>query len=184
MVSTVNFVLAVGAVLLQVFLFVVIFAWFIAKEKPESSFGKFLRYVTVEKGILLSFLVALSGLILSLFYSEFAGYTPCVLCWYQRIALYPQVLILGLALWRKETAVRIYSISLSVLGAIVALYNTYLQFGGNPLIPCDAAASCSQRFVFEFGYITIPTMSLTAFLFIAVILWMGKKIDSRLMNHD
>jgi disulfide bond formation protein DsbB len=179
LVPTVSYVLAIGTILMQVFLVFLVVAWFLSKKQPEGGPARFVRYVTLEKGMLLAFLTSVSGLLLSLFYSNVAGFPPCDLCWYQRIALYPQMVILAIALWKKETAARMYCIALSIFGAIVAIYNSYLQFGGNPLIPCDPNNPCSQRFVFEFGYITIPTMSLTAFLFIIIVLWMGKKLEEK-----
>lgn len=74
--------------------------------------------------------------------------------------------MLGLAWRRRDYNIAPYSLLLSTAGAILAAYHTYLQFGGNPFISCGAATeavACAQRFVFEFGFITIPVMTLTAF---------------------
>lgn len=110
--------------------------------------------------------VALLGTIASLYYSEVLGFPPCNLCWYQRIFMYPQVFMLGFAWYRHDRSVVPYSLLLSGIGIALAGYHSYLQFGGSPLIPCGAgsqAAACAQRFVFEFGFITIPLMTATAF---------------------
>ena len=119
------------------------------------------------------FVIALGGVAASIFYSNMANFLPCTLCWWQRIFLYPQVLILGIAFMRRDARAWIYSMALSICGAAIALYHTYLQFGGSPLVPCgaDAAASqCAQRYFLEFGYVTIPTMALTAFIVIIVLM--------------
>ena len=108
-------------------------------------------------------LVATSG---SLFYSEVAGYEPCKLCWFQRIFMYPQALLLGMALWKRDKGIADYSIALSLAGALIAGYHYLLQLGVAPLLPCAAvgySVSCAQRFVMQFGYITIPLMAFTAF---------------------
>ncbi len=117
-----------------------------------------------------AFAIVLGAFIGSLFYSEIASFPPCSLCWYQRIFIYPQIILLGGALvWRDRSIAR-YVLPLSVIGAVIAIYNSYLQSGGSPLISCGTSASggpsavdCAQRLVFEFDYITLPLMSLTAF---------------------
>jgi disulfide bond formation protein DsbB len=117
----------------------------------------------------------------SLFYSDIAGFPPCPICWYQRILLYPQVLIAAIALWtRDRRAATRYLLGLSYIGGAIALYHTYLQYGGSPLVPCSAAAeavSCAQRFVFEFGFVTIPMMSLAVYAAIILVLFADKKQD-------
>ncbi len=96
--------------------------------------------------------------------------------------MYPQVVILGMALWRKDASVRIYSLVLSVAGAAIALYHYVGQLGFNPLgLDCLAvgySTSCSKSFVLEFGYITIPVMALSAFVLMALSLWMTMKKES------
>ncbi len=132
-----------------------------------------------QKALGLAFLVALAAMSGSLFYSEIAGFDPCKLCWYQRILMYPQVLLLGLALWKREgKQIAPYSIFLSSVGALIAGYHYLLQLDLVPSLPCSAvgySVSCSQRFVLQFGYITIPMMSLTVFLLIIFLMWAVRK---------
>lgn len=120
------------------------------------------------------FFASLFSAILTLVYSDFFGFVPCSLCWYQRICLYPIALISGIALIRKHTEVIDYLIALSIPGALIALYHHYLQMGGVSLLPCSAdgisgASGCANRFFFEFGYITFPLMSFTIFLLIIML---------------
>src|SRR3989344_1769555 len=129
--------------------------------------------------LLFSFIVALIATSGSLFYSEIAGYTPCVLCWYQRIFMYPLVLVLGAALIGKKRGVVRYDAPLAAAGGLIALYHYSLQ--RFPLLlsaPCEAGASCARVYTFTFGYVTIPMMALTAFLLILAGMHLWKKTSS------
>jgi len=102
----------------------------------------------------------------SLYYSSIVGFTPCLLCWWQRIFMFPLMLISLLAIWKKDKHVTDYLLVLSLAGLVFGLYHYYIEWGGEPLLPCAAdalAASCSRRYVFAFHYITIPLMAVTIF---------------------
>jgi disulfide bond formation protein DsbB len=96
----------------------------------------------------------------------------------QRVFLYPQVIILGIALWRRHQHVTEYIIALSIGGALFAGYQYYIQMGGADILPCPASniasAECSRRYIFEFGYITFPLMSLVSFLTLIVLMMFQK----------
>jgi disulfide bond formation protein DsbB len=130
--------------------------------------------------LLLAFLIALVSTLGSLFYSEIAQFTPCKLCWYQRILMYPQVILLGMGYARKDKTIGLYSIVLSSLGAIIALYHYLLQIGTiGEILPCTTvgySVSCAEKFVMSYGYITIPMMSLSAFLLILLLMIVQKRI--------
>lgn len=107
----------------------------------------------------------------SLYYSEIAGYPPCTLCWYQRIAIYPQVVVLGVAAWRRDTMVWRTSVPLAVIGAAISVWHIVIE--RNPALagPCDPSNPCTIKWVEEFGFLTVPTMALVAGLsFIALTL--------------
>jgi disulfide bond formation protein DsbB len=93
--------------------------------------------------------------------------------------MYPQAVLLGLALWKKDKGIALYSLALSIVGSAIAGYHYLLQRGVVPELPCAAVGiseSCSQRFVMTFGYITIPLMAFTAFLLlIASMISLRKK---------
>ena len=131
--------------------------------------------------MLLAFIVAIISTVGSLFYSQIAGYAPCELCWYQRIFMYPQVVLLGIALWRKDRNIIDYSIALSLVGFFIALYQNYINYGGVSAY-CQIlgmGVSCTKRYTYEFGYITIPMMALTAFVLVIVFLWMQRMSDRK-----
>ena len=130
-----------------------------------------------KHGMLLAFFVAVASLVLSLFYSDYVGYEPRKLCWYQRIFIYPQIIILGMALYRKDYKIIDYALALLFAGTVISLYHNYLSFGGSPFFNCDAfqlSVSCTKLYVFELGYITIPIMSLTSFLLMIFFLKIQK----------
>lgn len=118
-----------------------------------------------------AFIIALIAMFGSLFYSEIAGYEPCTLCWYQRILMYPQVILLGSALLFKWKDILKACGVLSGLGACVAGYHYLLQLGvvKGTCGVVGYSVSCSQRFVMNFGYITIPLMAFSAFLLILLL---------------
>lgn len=108
----------------------------------------------------------------SLFYSEVMGYIPCELCWYQRILMYPLVIIYGLALWKKDVKMTLSGLILSGIGMFVSTYHYLLQkvpafheMGGS----CSGAVPCDAIYVNYFGFITIPFMAGVAFIVIFVI---------------
>lgn len=153
---------------------------FALTNPKEGTDGYKLAQFIGKNSILFAFIVALGSMLGSLFFSEIAHYTPCEFCWYQRIFMYSQVFIFGLALIRRDRWIRAYGFLLSGIGAFIALNHVILQHVGWSPIPCAAvgqSVSCSKVFVVEFGYITIPLMALTGFVYIIVFLWFGTKYD-------
>lgn len=132
--------------------------------------------------LILSFLASLSAAVGSLIYSNIIGYAPCELCWLQRIFMYSQVVILAVALAKKDKRAADYLIALSAIGAVVAAYHYLLQMGIVPSIICSAigtSSQCARIYIFEFGYITMPMMSLTIFLLIAIMAIIGKRYTEK-----
>ncbi len=141
-----------------------------AREKILSTIAPYAR--------ILAFLVALTATSGSLFYSEVAHFTPCLLCWWQRIFMYPQVLLIGLGIVKKDKNIADYAMAMSLVGGSISLYHYYIQLGGNKLIPCSTVGysiDCTQRFSLEFGYITIPMMALSAFVAILLLMHVSKR---------
>ncbi|MFZ2484772.1 MAG: disulfide bond formation protein B [Minisyncoccia bacterium] len=138
----------------------------------KNSWGRGIAGFVGRYSIPLGFLVALSAICGSLFYSELVGFEPCVLCWWQRLFIYPQALLFATALWKKKTDVFTYAVPLVTLSAIIAMYHEYVYMGGTSLLPCTAlGGACSKIYVMAFGYITIPMMSLTISLAILLLAW-------------
>jgi disulfide bond formation protein DsbB len=126
-------------------------------------------------GLWLAFAVALVCTLGSLYFSEVAHFTPCRLCWFQRIAMYPLVPLLGLAAWRRDAGIRPYALVLVTLGAAVSSWHVLLErFPTLEGAACDPAAPCTAIWVDTFGYLTIPTMALSGFLLIALLLLVAR----------
>lgn len=127
---------------------------------------------------ILAFLIALVSMSGSLFYSEVAKYTPCLLCWWQRIFMYPQTLLIAMGIIKNDRHVADYAIGLSTAGGIIALYHYYIQLGGKSFFSCAQvgfSSECSKRFTLEFGYVSIPMMALTAFVAIIILMTVSKR---------
>lgn len=125
-----------------------------------------------RKWIFLSWLLATVAMLGSLFFSEIMEFPPCELCWYQRIFMYPLVVILLLGLYpHDESAIR-YALPLAVLGWGFAVYH-YLVYSGyipEALQPCGQGPSCADTNLELFGFITIPMLSIIAFSAIILLL--------------
>jgi disulfide bond formation protein DsbB len=114
----------------------------------------------------------------SLFFSEVMGWTPCVLCWYQRIFMYPLVFILTVGILLKDKKLALYVLPLSITGWLIAAYHNLLYYGVIQEV-CKQGVSCTTRFFAWFGFITIPLLSLIAFTVITSCLLIYRR-----ENHD
>jgi disulfide bond formation protein DsbB len=112
--------------------------------------------------------VATSG---SLYLSDVVGFPPCLLCWYQRIAMYPLVPVLGVAWLTRTPGAWKLALPLPLIGGAISLYHVVLQYRPNlELVACDASNPCSARFVAAFGFVSIPVLAGAAFLMITALL--------------
>jgi disulfide bond formation protein DsbB/thiol-disulfide isomerase/thioredoxin len=119
----------------------------------------------------LAFVVALVAALGSLYLSEVAGLQPCTLCWYQRAAMYPLALLLGLAAWRRDLVVRPYAVALAGSGATVSAYHYLLErFPAIDAGACEPDNPCTLTWVWRFHYLSIPLMAGTAFALVAALL--------------
>ena len=127
--------------------------------------------------IYIAWLISLIATLGSLFFSEVMEYPPCVLCWYQRIAMYPLVLILLVGALRSSSEVFFYSTPIAILGWVIALYHNLIHWGIVPekLAPCVEGVACSTVYLDWFGFITIPLMALFAFSIILMSLILFKR---------
>jgi disulfide bond formation protein DsbB len=117
----------------------------------------------------------------SLYFSEVMSLPPCVLCWYQRIAMYPLVIILAVAIIKKSKDVVLCVIPLSVVGLAISIYHNLLYWNIIPesVAPCKAGISCTTKFFEWFGFVTIPFLALTAFTVINVCVAVFMRINNK-----
>lgn len=160
--------LGTGGIILQIIAVSALFVLFLGPKK-----NKFLAFIDkhyLALGFILSFLASLFSLV----YSEIVGYVPCFLCWYQRVFMFPLVLIFGSAIWHKDRKIVKYTLPLISIGLIISVYMNFMYyFGDTGNIPCDASGvSCYQQLINEFGgYISFPMLALSGYLaLIAIVL--------------
>ena len=115
--------------------------------------------------ITIAYLQSLIATLGSLYFSEILKYTPCTLCWYQRIAMYPIVVLLLISILTKDKNVYKYVLPLSITGTLISLYHNLLYYNiiKDNIIPCATGVSCTTRYVEYFGFITIPLLAFIAF---------------------
>ncbi|NCO44228.1 disulfide bond formation protein B [Candidatus Berkelbacteria bacterium] len=140
-----------------------------------------LRYINKIKIIHIyygAWLIALTGTLVSLYYSLIIKLPVCDLCWYQRILMYPLALIIPVGLVRLDKNLPYYVLPLTIAGAVIALYQSLLQWGIiKETLQCTSTTSCALAQVSYYGFITIPFLSLLAFC--GIILCMVLAIRKR-----
>ena len=178
-VETLNYLLALGTIVMQVVTLGFLAVYFLQSRFPDlKDIGTLLEKWGIHLGLLLS----LAGVFFTLYYSEVLGFEPCFLCWWQRIFLYPQVVLFGLALWKKEhvASAAFYSVWLSVIGALFAIYHHIMQMYPAGNLPCSAnGPSCAKITFIEFGYVTFPMMGFALFVLLIVVMLFVRRQDSR-----
>lgn len=141
--------------------------------------------MNINTRLYLAWVVALVATIGSLYFSEQLNYTPCKLCWYQRIAMYPQVLLLGVAAFNNDTSVRRYVLPISGIGFAIALLQNAEIWGWIPVMkacsidagqePCTTiwplwTQIFGEAFTPLNAIFTVPVLSMIAFGLILMLL--------------
>lgn len=114
----------------------------------------------------IAWVTALLALVGSLFFSEVLAWPPCLLCWWQRVAMYPLVVIIAAGLIMGDPKMKVYSLLLAVAGLGIAVYHNLLYYGIIPenIQPCSEGLSCTERQLELWGFVTIPLLSLLSFV--------------------
>ena len=116
-------------------------------------------------------IVAGTAMLGSLYLSEIANLPPCRMCWYQRFAMYPTAIVLGLAAWRRYTKVRIPVMVTITVGAGISVYHYIIQwFPSLEGTSCSISVPCTTAWFRVFGFVSIPYMSISAFAFVIVMM--------------
>ena len=113
----------------------------------------------------------------SLFFSDIMQFVPCTMCWYQRIFMYPLVIIFLIALLYPDDKVFKYSIVLVLIGWGFSIYHNLLMFGiiSEEMVPCTQGVPCGVKYIDWFGFVSIPLLSFIAYSLILVLLYINKK---------
>ena len=124
-----------------------------------------------NNALIISWLIALSALLTSLYFSEVLQWPVCQLCWYQRIFIYPQAILLGMAAMNDDYSMLKYALALSVVGLLFAGYQYLVQlfpltFEG--ILHCSAGISCATKHINWFGFVTLPLISVATFTLLII----------------
>lgn len=116
--------------------------------------------------------VSLAAVLGSLYFSQILGLPPCILCWFQRIFMYPLVIILAVGIIRKDKNVVSYALPLSFIGWLISIYHNLLYYKILPesVAPCVNGVSCTSRTIELLGFVTIPLLAFLGFTFITAAL--------------
>lgn len=148
-----NTIAALGIIGIQIAIIIIIIGWVIK--------APFIALIARYAGVLIASLFTAAAL-MSFIYQYGFGYEPCLLCWYQRIAIFPIAILGWMANIRTQVLLQKQILILSSTGLLIAAFHTYIDVFPTGLDVCGATGpSCLIRYVYEFGYITIPVMSLT-----------------------
>ena len=131
--------------------------------------------------LLAAWLIVTSATLGSLFFSSVMELPPCLLCWYQRVFMFPLALVLLVGLFPYDRRAARYALPLSVAGTLVALYHLLLQWGIVPerIVPCSEGVSCADIDFRLFVFASIPMLSLAAFGAVTALLVLILRSPSR-----
>lgn len=132
-----------------------------------------------EGPLFIAWVLALTASLAVLFIGEVMGQAPCVLCWYQRAAMFPLAVLLGIAAFRGDAGAVVYALPITVLGAVAAAVHSLLYFGVLPtaLVPCGSGPSCTSGEMTVLG-LPLPVLALISFLGIAAALLLARRETS------
>lgn len=172
--DSVTNILALGTVaLLLAVVSAVVYRLLSGQWLPHALHDHVVRY-----GLAAAASLSGAALVMSLWYSEVVGLPVCPLCWFARTMMYPLAVILLIAAVRRDTGVVPYALSLAAIGAAITGYHHLYQMGIAPSGACDLLAeggTCAVRYVFEFGFVTMPLMGFALFCTIGLLLWVVRR---------
>lgn len=150
-----NTIVAIGTIVLQILILITIIGFILRKKLT----------LLVKNSHYLLRIIFSGAVILSLIYQYGFGFEPCLLCWYQRIAIFGIAILVWTTDLRQNTLLRKQVLIFSITGLAIALFHNYIDIFPTGVDVCGATGpSCLIRYVYEFGYITIPMMSATTLL--------------------
>ena len=175
-VNTVSTFFAVGTILLGAGLITLALLW--AASLLSDRAAAVLEAVATSfdgLGLRLAWVMAVIATLGSLYYSQVAHFIPCEFCWYQRIAMYPLSVILGIAVFRRDESIRRYVLPLAVIGGGLSTYHYLIQqFPNLEVGACSTIVPCTTAWVWKFDFVSIPLMALASFGTIVAVLLLDR----------
>lgn len=161
---------------------VVVAAWALRRR---TGFARSVHETLSETSLWLAWIVPAGAMVGSLYMSEVANYAPCTLCWYQRIPMYSLAVILVIAAIRRDVSVRWYALPLAVIGLVISVYHYFVEwFPQIETNVCSLTVPCSNVWFREFGFISLPLMAASAFVFVIAVLVTTSTIHSHPTTGD
>lgn len=178
--DTVSLFLALLAVVGLVFVAAAVVVAVIARTKGLGPGLAGVRDGAADVALPFAWAVATTCTVGSLYMSEVRHFTPCLLCWYQRICMYPLVVLLGIAALRRDRGIWRYALPIAVIGAAVSTYH-YLheRFPEAVTTSCDLSASCSTVWIWELHFLSIPGMAWVGFVLVSTLLLVARAAERR-----
>jgi len=169
-----NYILAVLSVLVLFFCLFAVASLLFRKNRIAARFMFFLRKFSYWAVLIFS----AGGVLGSLAYSAFFKLEPCILCWWQRIFLFPIAIVVALGLIKKEKVMDDYLLALAVPGVLISLYHSFIQLPSQTTsFLCSGGVSdCTESYFSILGFITIPFMAFSVFVAIIVLIIIRKII--------
>ncbi|MHA0858466.1 disulfide oxidoreductase [Paenibacillus sp. CMAA1364] len=135
----------------------------------------------VTYSLYLAWVVSIVATVGSLYLSEILLFEPCRLCWFQRILMYPLVIMLGVASYKDDRNVISYALPLSVIGGSISIFHYLEQMlpAFSKIAPCTVGVPCNVDYLNWFGFITIPLLALIAFILIIGLIFIGRDYETQ-----
>jgi len=154
---------------------ILVAGWLLRSQVP--LLGELVEWAA-DRALLFGAIIAGVSMAGSLYYSEIAEFIPCKYCWYQRIAMYPLVLILGMAAARRDYFSRLPALTLAVVGLGWSIRHWTVQKWPGSGGSCSVTVPCSTPYVdWKYGFITIPWMAGSAFALIITLLAINSRME-------
>jgi disulfide bond formation protein DsbB len=147
-----NTLVAIGSLAILLFLVILVVAWI--TDNPIAGWA-------AKHSSTILRVIFLGAAIGSLIYSNYFGYAPCLLCWYQRLCIFPTAILLFTDDIRKSALLQRQVLLLTGLGFLISLYHNYITVfpGVGDTICGTSGVRCQNIYVDQFGFVTIPLMS-------------------------
>jgi disulfide bond formation protein DsbB len=167
---------AVLALIADALVVVALVGFLASRASPSRRAGwEGVRDAVSPFAVQLAWIVAMLATLGSLYLSQIAGLVPCEFCWFQRICMYPLSLLLGIAAFRGEISIaKRYFMGLAIVGAGLAIYHYQLERIPQPTV-CGVAVPCNSAAFNIFGFISVPFLSMAAFLLIITLLLIARE---------
>ncbi len=136
-----------------------------------------IKQFIITNALYLALIQAIVAFLGSMYFSDIMLLKPCVLCWYQRIAMFPLILALIIGILRKNKDTWLFVITPALIGWTISIYHVLLYYKIIPddLAPCSTGVSCTTRYFEIFGFITIPFLAFTAFSVIIALMLVERR---------